>query len=164
MKIPGEKGIEYKTSRISHIHNYLLTIMLIFFLTLILPFFDLSSSLSQLITLAIFLVSLALVFEPETQKILERYLITNAEVVKIEGLIIKKSIAIPYQSVADVRVIKGVAGRILNFGNIVVKGMKDDILMKGIRDPDVVCRVIQNKIALMKRGPIKKGAKIEKAD
>ena len=137
--------------------------MLIFFLTLVLPLFELTPWLSQLITLAVMLPALALLFEPEIERILRQYLITNTDVAKIEGIIIKKRIAIPYQSVADVRVIKGIAGRIFNFGNIIVKGMKDDIFMKGIKEPDIIYRMIENKIALMKK-PARKGAKSEKAD
>jgi len=163
MKIPEEKGLRYKTSRISYIYNYILIIMLIFFLTLVLPLFELTPWLSQLITLAVMLPALALLFEPEIERILRQYLITNTDVAKIEGIIIKKRIAIPYQSVADVRVIKGIAGRIFNFGNIIVKGMKDDIFMKGIKEPDIIYRMIENKIALMKK-PARKGAKSEKAD
>lgn len=168
MKIPEEKGLKYKASRVSYIHNYILIVLIVFFLTLVLPSsellpFEISPWVSQLITLALMLLALALLLEPETEIILRQYLITNTEVTKTEGIIIKKSVSIPYQSVADIRVIKGIAGRVFNFGDIIVKGMKDDIAMKGIREPEVVYRVIENKIALMKR-PLKKGAKSEKSD
>lgn len=162
MKKPQEKGSKYKTARISYITNYIIIVLLLFFLTL-LHSFELDSQILQLASLGIIFFVLLLFFEPEVERVLRHYLITNSEVVKIEGIIIKKRITIPYQSIAHVRAVKGVWGRIFNFGTILVKGIKDDIVMKGMKEPDVISRMMENKIALMKR-PARKGAKIEKAD
>ena len=166
--MPEGKVLTYKTSRISYILNYILVLMLIFFLTLVLPStellpLDIVPLSSELVVLAIALLALVLLFEPETERVMRQYMVTNNEVAKIEGIFVKKSFAIPYQSVADVRVIKGVIGRAFNYGDVIVKGMKEDLTMKGMREPEVLYKIIQNKIALMKR-PVKKGAKIEKAD
>lgn len=150
MKGIQEKGLRYKTVRISYIQNYFIVILLFVLIALLLPVLDLEAWWSKLLILGISSVILILFFEPETERALREYLITNAEVTKIEGIIIKKRISIPYQSVADIRVIKGIAGRIFNFGTVVIKGMKDDIVIKGVKEPEVVYRIIENKIARMK--------------
>lgn len=166
--MPEGKELKYKTSRVSYTPNYILVLLLLFFLTLVLPStellpLNLAPLSSELATIVIVLAALVLVFEPETERVMRQYMVTNNEVVKIEGILVKKSFAIPYQSVADVRVIKGVIGRIFNYGDVDVKGLKDDILMKGMREPEVLYKIIKNKIALMKR-PMKRDAKVEKTD
>jgi len=161
MKKPKEKGLRYKTARASYISNYIIIILLIFSLTF-LPLIELDAKILQLISLGAMFFILILLFEPETERVLRSYLITNSEITKIEGIVVKKRMAMPYQSVADVRVVKGVLGRIFNFGTIVVKGIKGDITIKGMKEPEVIYRIIENKIALMKK-PSRKGAKTEKA-
>ena len=106
--------------------------------------------------LIIFFVLLALAAgmaeEPEWERILRRYIVTNNEIIKIEGLFTKKKTVIPYQTVADIRVTKTPLGRILNYGTVLVGGFKqgDDIVLKGMRNPDEVYRVIQNKVNLLR--------------
>jgi membrane protein YdbS with pleckstrin-like domain len=160
-KIP-EKGLMYKTARISYITNYCIVVLLIVFLFLLWQKFNLSFTFSPktveeltsvLIFFAFFIVIAYLIEEPAIERLIRQYLVTDDEVVKIEGIIRKKRIAIPYQSVADVRVIKGVIGRIFNFGNIEVSGFKDAITMKGLRNPEEIYRIIQNKIARFRGGP-----------
>lgn len=162
MKKPREKGLRYKTARISYISNYIIIALLIFSLTF-LPLIELEAKILQLIFLGVMFFILILLFEPEAERVLRNYLITNSEIAKIEGIIVKKRMAMPYQGVADVRVVKGVLGRIFNFGTIVVKGIKGDIIIKGMKEPEVIYRIIENKIALMKK-PAKKSTKVEKTE
>lgn len=161
MKKPEKRALKYKTSRFSYISNYFLTIILLFlFYFILLPYLtnELWLNIGVLILLAIILF---LIFEPEWEKAVRKYGITNNEVVKIEGIITKKTISIPHQSIADVKVFKGVIGRIFNFGNVEVKGFKNGIVMKGIREPEVIGKIIENKISLFK-GRIKKIEKEKK--
>ncbi|MEM7825441.1 MAG: PH domain-containing protein [Candidatus Aenigmatarchaeota archaeon] len=144
-----EESLKYKTSRISFIFNYFLIILLLILFFLLLPFLDFP--FSYFVYYFFFLIILVLLLEPEAERTIREYFITNAEVIKIEGILTKKRISIPYQSVADVRVIKGIVGRILNYGNIVVKGVKDDIILKGIKNPEAVYELINRKIENMKR-------------
>jgi uncharacterized membrane protein YdbT with pleckstrin-like domain len=161
VKIP-EKGVKYKTSRIAYIGNYLLAILIIFFLLLLiqklnLGFFLFPKTLGQVFStfLIIGFVGLTAYFieEPVIERIIRHYVVTNNEVIKIEGIIRKKRIAIPYQSVADVRVTKSFVGRVFNFGNVEISGFKDSITMKGMRDPEEIYRIIQNKISRFRGGP-----------
>ena len=54
------------------------------------------------------------------------------------------------QNIADVSVRKGLIGRILNFGDIDVKGFKDEFTMKGLAKPEEVQRILQTKINLFR--------------
>ncbi|MCS7106420.1 MAG: PH domain-containing protein [Candidatus Aenigmarchaeota archaeon] len=144
-----EEKLKYETSRISFIFNYFLATLILFLTFLLIPY--LSFSFIFWIYFFLFLLVLALILEPEAERFLREYLITNAEVIKIEGILTKKRISIPYQSVADVRVVKGIVGRIFNYGDVIVKGVKDDIVMKGIRNPEAVYELINRKIEAMKR-------------
>lgn len=151
-----EKGVEYKTTRISYIANYFIVALMIVFILLswqrFKPSFTLSpASREELIPVLVFfaflVVALYLATEADMEKLVRQYLLTNSEVIKIEGIISKKRIAIPYQSIADIKVIRGVVGRILNFGNIEVTGIKNVIILKGMKDPEEIYRIIQNKIS-----------------
>jgi len=161
MKKPERKALKYRTSRISFISNYSLVIILLFlFYLVLLPYLtnELYLNIAILVLLAIILF---LIFQPEWEKTIRRYGVTNNEVVKVEGIITKNIITIPHQSIADVKIFKGVIGRIFNFGNIEVKGFKDSIVMKGVREPEVIGKIIENKISLFK-GRIRKKGKEKK--
>jgi len=174
MKIP-EKGIVYKTSRISYVSNYVILILALILLSLIWPYLNLKFSftprtmsdlLSTMLVFGFVLLITFLVEEPTIERIIRHYVVTNHEVTKVEGILRKNKLSIPYQSVADMRVHQGVIGRLLGFGNVtitgVVRGEKSDgveaIVIKGIRNPNEAYRIIQNKINLM-RGALIEGKK-----
>ena len=155
-KIP-ERGIMFKTSRIAYVQNYVIAALLLLLFALVYLNFPFSftffpKSLGEFTpTIVIFTFLIFITFmieEPTIEQIIRKYVVTNNEVVKIEGLLRKNRITIPYQGVADVRVNKGIVGRILNFGDIEVTGFKDAIIMKGIRNPEVNHKIIQNKIGM----------------
>lgn len=166
MEVP-EKGIIYKVSRVSYISNYILLALLIVLFYFVYTRYDLQFSFvpktidvfrDTMIMMGFLLAGTFLIEEPTVERLFRHYIVTNNEVIKVEGLIRKKRIGIPYQSVADVTVDQGVVGRIFNFGTIHVSGVGrgNDITMKGMRDPNTVYRVIKNKIGLT-RGALIKG-------
>jgi uncharacterized membrane protein YdbT with pleckstrin-like domain len=162
MRIP-EKGITYKTSRIAYIHNYILAALVLILLVLIFPSLNFSlliTNTQQLISYLIFfgfvIAITFLIEEPSIEMWIRKYVITNNEVMKVEGIFRKKKFAIPYQSIADVKMSKGVVGRIFNFGNIEIMGFKEPIHMKGIKNPDEVLRIIENKVNLMRNKMIQR--------
>ncbi len=144
------KGIKCKTSRISYVWNYFLLILLALFLILLLPSLNFSSLYSQVIFLFFFSIALILLLEPESEKLVREYVITENEIKKIEGIISKKEVSIPYQSVADVTLLKSWVGRIFNFGDVFVKGVKGNIRIKGIKEPEKILRIIENRIKRLK--------------
>ena len=166
-----ESGTKYKTSRTSYMTNYLIFVLLVVFALLVWQRFSLNFTLSpqtnaelfyDLIIFAFLLVAVYLLEEADMERMLRHYFVTNNEVIKIEGIIRKKRISIPYQSVADVRVNKGVVGRMFNFGDVEITGMKENINMKGMKKPDEIYDAIQKKIARFRGGPrIRKLAPIE---
>ena len=155
-KIP-ERGITYKTSRVAYVQNYILAALLLVLFVLIYLNYPLNftffpktpGEFTPTMIIFIFLIFITfMIEEPTIEQIIRKYIVTNNEVVKIEGLLRKNRITIPYQGVADVRVNKGIVGRIFNFGDIEVTGFKDAIIMKGIRNPEVIHKIIQNKIGM----------------
>lgn len=169
-KVP-EKGTTYKTSRISYISNYVLVIMAIVLLALIWPQLKVTlvfTSTRDLIAYGIFsLFIVGIVFlmeQPSIEQIMRKYVVTNNEVIKVEGLIRKKRISIPHGNIADIRVKKGVWGRIFNFGDLEITGMKENISMRGLRNPDEIYRIIEHKVALMREGFIREGKKAGRFD
>jgi hypothetical protein len=159
-----EQGTTYKTSRISYISNYVLVILALVLLALLWPYLNVTlifTSLKGIIDYAIFAAFIMMIVflmeEPSIEQIMRKYIVTNNEVIKVEGLIRKKRISIPHGNVSDIRVRKGVWGRILNFGDIEVTGFRENIVMKGIRSPDEVYKIIENKISLMRQSFIGKG-------
>ena len=154
MKGP-EKGLRYKTARISYLLNYFLIILLSALFLIILPYLDFQALWSQLVILLIFGLAIVLLLEPEVERALREYFITDSEVIKVEGIIRKKKISIPYQSVADVRVVKGIIGRIFDFGNVTIKGIKDDIIMKGMKAPEQIGKLVEERIYKLKGAKLK---------
>jgi membrane protein YdbS with pleckstrin-like domain len=154
-----ERGIEIRQSRLSYFYSYSLAVLIFVFLSLArqqfgvafaLPARDIAE-LSKTIFVSLFVAMAGfLVMEPEIRRFLCRYVITNTEVIKAEGIIRKKKTVIPYQSVANVGVYKGIIGRILNFGDINVIGFDVHIKIRGVRHPEVLYRIINNKIAMMR--------------
>lgn len=164
-KIP-ETGLVYKTTRISYISNYFLIVLVLVLLFFVWPYLQLKiifTSYYDLLPFAIFstfLVTITfLLEEPSIEQIMRKYIVTNNEVIKVEGLIRRKRISIPHGNVSDIRVKKGVWGRILNFGDVEVTGFRENIVMKGIRSPDEVYKIIENKVSLMREGFIREGKK-----
>lgn len=164
MEKSSEKEIVYRTARIAYIPNYFLVGLLALLFYFIWTVFNLSftlipTSLSEftgtIIVFSFLILITFLIEEPVIERTLRRYIITNNEIMKIEGILTKKTTIIPYQSVADIRVTKGVIGRIFNYGDVHVRGVKEggDIRMKGMKNPEEVQRIIQDKVNLV-RGAI----------
>ena len=69
----------------------------------------------------------------------------------IEGIFSKKKLSIPYDQITGITVSKSVLGRILKFGDVKISGFKDEILMKGMRNPEMLHQKIQEKIKSSKK-------------
>ncbi len=140
------KGLRCKTSRVSYVWNYFLILLSSFFLILLLPYLNFSDFLSQLIFIIIFSIILILLLEPESEKIYREYIITDNEIKKIEGIFSKREVSIPFQSIADITLVKSLVGRILNFGNVLIKGVDGSIVLKGLRNPERIVRIIEERM------------------
>jgi uncharacterized membrane protein YdbT with pleckstrin-like domain len=141
---------KYKTSRISFFYNYLLALLLLFFI-----FFINSLNLSYVIQAIGLFVALSLIAilisEPEVERTYRYYLLEDENVIMVEGFLSKKKLSIPYDQIAGTTISKSVLGRILKFGDVKVSGFKDEIVMKGVKNPDLVYQQIQEKIKSSKK-------------
>ncbi len=157
----------YKTSRRAFVGNYIIAALVVVFLVILFLQFNLTFTffprtstemLSSLGVLGALIVIVFLIEEPVIKRMIHHFIVTNNEVIKVEGLITKKRISIPYQSVADVVVEKGVWGRIFNFGDVLVRGVGkgENIEMTGMKYPDDIYNLLQNRINLMRSAFIKK--------
>lgn len=156
MEAYGERGSVYKTSRISYMNNYFIAALLIVVLTMVLPVYNVQVTFTPttfweiigtaLTTVALF-AFVFMLFEPEIEKTMRKYIVTNHELLLIEGILRKHRVAIPYNGVSDVQVNKGIIGRMLDFGNVEIQGFKTTVVMKGVREPETVYNIIKNKIA-----------------
>lgn len=177
MKI-GEKGLFYRTSRRAYVWNYVIVALLVFFFYLVFTRFGLSFSLTPrtfeqiwqtFFTLGILAAISFLIEEPVLEGVMRKYHITTNEIVKIEGLLRKKRLVVPMQNVADVSVRKSIIGRIFNFGDIDVKGFKDEFTMKGMANPEEIQKILQSKINLFRNlsltgTPFRKHRELEVTD
>jgi uncharacterized membrane protein YdbT with pleckstrin-like domain len=141
---------KYKTSRISFFYNYLLALLLLLFI-----FFVNSLNLSypiQAISLFVALPLIAiLISEPEVERTYRYYLLEEDNVKMVEGIFSKKELSIPYDQIAGTTILKSVLGRILKFGDVKISGFKDEIVMKGMRNPDLLYQKIQERIKSSKK-------------
>lgn len=157
-----EKGIVYKTSRISYISNYVLVILVVilFYLTYStfnLTFTLIATNVNELISVFVvfgFLILITFLLEqPTIEQILRQYMITKTDIIKVEGLIRKKKTFIPFSNISGVTYKKGVIGRIFNFGDIELTGFKEGIVIKGVANPEEAYRILKHRIGLVVRPP-----------
>jgi uncharacterized membrane protein YdbT with pleckstrin-like domain len=152
----NEPGTKYLTSFISYLPNYILIFLIFLFLFLFFQEFNLNvtfqpKSFNEIISIFLIFSFLALISylieEPFFERIVRQYYITDNEVIKIEGVIGKKRVAIPYPNIADIKVNQGVVARIFNYGDVIISGFKENIVMKGIRKPYLVYEQIKEKVS-----------------
>lgn len=168
MRIP-EKGVIYKASPRAYVGNYLIAVGVIVLAAVVVTKFEIGFSivpstigemLNSLVYLA-FAAAVAFLFEePFLEGMIRYYVVTNSEIVKVEGILRKRRLAIPYQSVAEVSVEKGVFGRLLNYGTVDVAGFKDvGITMTHMGNPDEIQRLVQHKVNLMRPSLAQRGTR-----
>lgn len=159
------KEVILKTSRIYFLGNYIIAFLIIVFLLLLYFSFNLtftlfprtqSDLLSTLILLGIFGIAMVMIEQPEWARFRTKFIVTMNEVMKHEGILNKERVILPYATVADIRVEKSMIGRILNYGNLSVSSFKagSDMVMKGIRYPEKVHVMIQNRVNLVREGQL----------
>jgi len=155
-----EKGIVVKQSRISYFYNYLLIGLVVVLFVLSWFQFNLTFKLfppwtfealwKTLVVFGFIIVMVGLFEEPTIQRWFRYYVITNNEVILTDGILRKNRVIIPYQNLSNIDVYKGITGRIFNFGDVTVVGFRNKIVMRGIREPEVFYRIINNKISMMR--------------
>ena len=131
-----------RTSRRSFIINYLIGIALLFYLF----FTDAIIILPPILTYVFILLISIFFLEPEAVIFYSNYHIKEENLVEIKGVLTKKRIAIPYKSISNTLVNKGILGRIFKFGDIRVtstSGRENSIVLKGIKHPEKALNLIE---------------------
>lgn len=139
------KVVKYRRSRISYIHNYILVMLLLVFLYLLFPYIHSQNLVLVAAIGLISLIALVLISEPEYERTYRYYLLEEREFSMIEGVISKKKMSIPYGKITDASISRSFWGRIFNFGDVKISGMRNDIVMNGLRRPQKVCQEVQDK-------------------
>ena len=159
------REIILQTSRIYFLGNYIVAALVVIFLVMsyfifrptftILPK-SLGEMISTLVILGVLGIAASLFEQPEWARFRTKFIITMNEVIKHEGILNKERVILPYATVADIRVEKGIIGRIFNYGNLSVSSFKagSDMVMKGIRKPEKVHVMIQNSVNLIREGQL----------
>ena len=132
-----------RSSRISFMGNYFLGISLLF-LTYVA---NSTLNLPTIIDYFLLMIAMLLFLEPEGIILYRSYRLDSDHISEIKGVFVKRITAIPYRAIADQRLKKGIIGRILNYGDVIVTGSKAQINMKGIRRPERIYEEIEKKLA-----------------
>ncbi|MBI2084489.1 MAG: PH domain-containing protein [Candidatus Aenigmarchaeota archaeon] len=174
------KELVLTTSRFYFLGNYFIALLTIIFLVLAYTSFNFTFTLtpknqselvSTLVVLGIAAIAVVMVEQPEWEKFRTKFFVTMNEVVKEEGIIQKERVVLPYATVADIRAQMGFMGRLLNYGTVSVSSFKpgSDMVMKGVRRPEKVHIMIQNRVNMLREGQLqmfgkREGGKGEQAD
>jgi uncharacterized membrane protein YdbT with pleckstrin-like domain len=141
---------KYKTSRISFFYNYILALLLTLFLIFVYSL-DLTLTIQRISLFVCIPLIAILISEPEFERTYRYYLLEEENVIMVEGIFSKKKLSIPYDQIAGTTVSKSLLGRILKFGDVKISGFKDEIVMKGMKNPDILHQKIQEKINSTKK-------------
>ncbi len=173
MKIP-EKGVVYKASPRAYIGNYLIAVGVIILAFLVANKFGLDfniapsgfmDTLDTLIYVAFGLLAAYLFAEPLLEGTVRHYIVSNSEIVKVEGILWKRRQAIPYQSIAEVNVVKGIFGRIFNYGTVEIAGLKEiGVVMRHVSNPEEIQRLVEHKVNSMRSALTRRAKSREKED
>ncbi len=154
-----------KSSRISFLGNYILAGLAVVFILLLYISFDLkfsilpkdgSTLISTIVLVGLATVALSLMEQPELERYRKQFIITMNEVIEHKGIINKEKVILPYATVADIKVERNILGRLLNYGTLSVSSFRtgSDMMMKGVRHPEKLYVMIQNRVNLIREGQL----------
>jgi uncharacterized membrane protein YdbT with pleckstrin-like domain len=148
-----ERSLKYRTSRISFLENYILTIIILILLLLVFPSLQIYENYIHYFLFFITIIFVAaLINEPEIKRYFTTYFVSNSEVALIKGIIRKNKVSVPHANITSVNYSKGILGRIFNFGDVIINSSSATIKMEGVRNPEEIVRIIENKISLVAKG------------
>ena len=135
------KPLSFKRSRISFIGNYILGISLLSYLF----FSGLAVSLPSIVTFFFIVLILMFFLEPECVLFYRTYYIKEGNVSEVKGVLSKKQTAIPFTSISHTELKKGIVGKLLDFGDVVIKSHTGEITLNGLKHPEKVLKLIEKK-------------------
>lgn len=154
-----ERGAVINRARISYFYNYGMIVLVSVLFIISWSSLDLTFSFApqtldalwkSMVVLGFVGLLAFLIEEPTIDRHFRYYMITNSDVISVAGIIRKSKLTIPHQSISNVTFYKSIMGRIFNFGDVDVVGFGKKITMKSVPQPEVVYRMINNKISMMR--------------
>lgn len=73
-------------------------------------------------------------------------------ITEVKGILTKTQVSIPYRSISGERLSKSFMGRIFNYGNIIITSPNNEINIRGIREPEKLYRMIEEKLNKFRKG------------
>src|SRR5438445_4220702 len=145
-------GKVYKSARIAFIQNYILIVGLIILSLLLVPLSDLLLPWIVFVWAGLAIIASILIDQPAVERMFRRYVLTDIDVIKYDGVVRKRIFSIPIQSIGEIKVKQGFFGRFFNFGDVEITGFKESITIKGIIEPQSVHEILQTKMREMIHG------------
>ena len=162
MKKHHESGIAYRAAPRAFIINYIIAVGVVIFAFLAISRFEIAytfvpSTVSEIVgnfaLVGFGLVVFYLVFEFAIERSIKKYYISSYDIIKLEGILWKNRSVIPFQSVSEVVTNISLLGRIFNYGTVKISGFKEnEIIMRHMKDPEEIQRVLQHKIDTSRHG------------
>jgi uncharacterized membrane protein YdbT with pleckstrin-like domain len=72
-------------------------------------------------------------------------------ITEVKGILAKTQVSIPYRSISGERLRKSFVGRIFNYGSIIITSPNNEINIKGIRNPEKLYRMIEEKLTKFRK-------------
>ena len=142
-----EKIKKLKISRVLFITNYILGVFLLLYIFLS----GATLRLPQIFT--VFFIMLILIFfiQPEAIILYHGYFMDPDNITEVKGILAKTQVSIPYRSISGERLRKSFVGRIFNYGSIIITSPNNEINIKGIRNPEKIYRMIEEKLTKFRK-------------
>jgi uncharacterized membrane protein YdbT with pleckstrin-like domain len=137
-----EKIKKLKISRVSFILNYILGIFLLSYLFIS----GAAIKLPQIINIFFIMLILLFFLEPESIISYYTYFMDPDNITEIRGILTKNQISIPYRSISGEKLRKSFIGRIFNYGSIIITSANNEINIRGIKNPEQLYRMIEEKL------------------
>lgn len=167
----SDKGLTYKASARAYLGNYFIAAGVLVLGFLIIKKFDLVFSIfpsgifeifGTLAYVAVGGIAAYLFVEFFFEGLMRRYIVLDHEIIMIEGILNRNKESIPYQSVAEVKVVRGPIGRIFNYGRVdVIAFGEGGLSMRHMMNPEEIQRIIQHKVNSVRRFTLSKHKEVK---
>jgi len=137
-----EKINKIKISRTSFIGNYILG----FFLLLYLFISGAMINLPQILNVFFIMLILLFFLEPELIISYYTYFMDPDNITEVKGILTKTQMSIPYRSISAEKLRKSFVGRIFDYGNIIITSPNNEVNIRGIKNPEKLYRMIEEKL------------------
>ena len=93
--------------------------------------------------------------EPECSLFYRTYFIEMDNITELRGILIKHRNSIPWESISHISLRKGILGRMLKYGDILVSpisGVETDLIrLKGIENPEKINEIMKERMKEVSR-------------